>query len=558
MQINLRTLLLGCTLCLCTSGTPLATGQDIDSHLAGGEFSLAAQNVQHLPVIDRDSVLAQIATAQGSSGEVTAAGNTIDSIQDSTYRGGAIDDVGGNGGGSFADFQSLMDLIQTTVVPDTWEALGGPSTMAPYPQGVYVDATGTVRECETIASSDAVADLKSLLRKEIAAEPTAAAWRDPSTMRCISLKRLMNEWTRCRVQGVPLSEAMTHLGGLSRVQYIFREGNDIILAGPVGGIESRDGWFRDRESGLNPLRLDFFVTTLAAAMQRQPFGCTIDPTTEGLQRAAKVAQGVQSDQIPIGKAADRLIEGLGMQRVEVFGTAGDTAIGYLMVEADRHMKQLALGIEPMPRGAKSYMDVIDDTIEMGPPSELLLRLWFTSAPRAVRADQERSVIELAGQPIRLSGQNERALASGQRGNVTRDPRSETFVANFNENWHAIRTKYPIYASLESVYRAASVSQLLHRFADDEEQRALLQSLAASPTQSSYIMPTPRQVMSIAKLHTVRHQRKIYNVLMASGGVAVDPAQTLVRVNDYPTLSSLTKPSARQPVLRQRWWWNVQK
>jgi hypothetical protein len=558
MQINLQALLLGCTLCLCTPGTPLAVGQDIDSHLAGGEFSLAAQNVRHLPVTDRDCVLAQIATAQGSSGEVTAAGNTIDSIQNSTYRDGAIDDVGGNGGGSFADFQSLMDLIQTTVVPDTWEALGGPSTMAPYPQGVYVDAAGTVRECETIASSDAVADLKSLLRKEIAAEPTAAAWRDPSTMRCISLKRLMNEWTRCRVQGVPLSEAMTHLGGLSRVQYIFREGNDIILAGPVGGIESRDGWFRDRESGLNPLRLDFFVTTLAAAMQRQPFGCTIDPTTEGLQRAAKVAQSVQSDQIPIGQAADRLIEGLGMQRVEVFGTAGDTAIGYLMVEADRHMKQLALGIEPMPRGAKSYMDIIDDTIAMGPPSELLLRLWFTSAPRAVRADQDRTVFELAGQPIRLSGQNERALASGQRGNVTRDPRSETFVANFNENWHAIRAKYPIYASLESVYRAASVSQLLHRFATDEEQRALLQSLADSPTHSSYIMPTPRQVMSIAKLHTVRHQRKIYNVLMASGGVAVDPAQTLVRVNDYPTLSSLTKPSAKQPVLQQRWWWNVQR
>ncbi|MEM1067858.1 MAG: hypothetical protein AAGI63_03105, partial [Planctomycetota bacterium] len=31
-----------------------------------------------------------------------------------------------------SDFQSLMDLIQTSIVPDTWEALGGPSTMAPY------------------------------------------------------------------------------------------------------------------------------------------------------------------------------------------------------------------------------------------------------------------------------------------------------------------------------------------------------------------------------------------------------------------------------------------
>ncbi len=29
------------------------------------------------------------------------------------------------------DFQSVMNLIQTSIVPDTWEALGGPSTMAP-------------------------------------------------------------------------------------------------------------------------------------------------------------------------------------------------------------------------------------------------------------------------------------------------------------------------------------------------------------------------------------------------------------------------------------------
>lgn len=33
------------------------------------------------------------------------------------------------------DMQSLMDAIQTTIVPDTWEALGGPSTMCPITLG---------------------------------------------------------------------------------------------------------------------------------------------------------------------------------------------------------------------------------------------------------------------------------------------------------------------------------------------------------------------------------------------------------------------------------------
>ena len=65
---------------------------------------------------------------------------------------------------------------------------------------------------------------------------------------------------------------------------------------------------------------------------------------------------------------------LGMQQVQVFGTAGDTPIGYLMVEADRHMKQLALGKEPMPDGVKNYLDIITATIDRGPPNDLLLRL----------------------------------------------------------------------------------------------------------------------------------------------------------------------------------------
>ena len=43
---------------------------------------------------------------------------------------------GGAGGAAFADFTSLMDLIQTTIEPGVWEALGGTSTMREYPQNL--------------------------------------------------------------------------------------------------------------------------------------------------------------------------------------------------------------------------------------------------------------------------------------------------------------------------------------------------------------------------------------------------------------------------------------
>ena len=533
----------------------------VNRHLEAGEFSAARGVAQNFGGDQRDTVLAQIAAAQGSAGETTAASDTIRGIGSASSRHSAMEGATGGeaaaGGSSFADFDSLMELIQTTVVPDTWEALGGPSTMAPYPQGVYVDAHGTVLQCEEFAATDELANLKSLLAsRETAAPSDPATWRSPSRMRCVSLKRLLDEWTRSKVAGRPLSESMAHLAGLSRIQYLFIDSTDIVIAGPVGGIENFQGWYRDRTSGLSVLRLDFLATCLASTLRNEPFGCTIDPTTEGLQIAAQVAAHVQSDKIPIGKAAGAMVSALGMQRVEVFGTAGDTPIGYLMVEADRHMKQLALGIEPMPQGAKNYLNVIDATIDQGPPDQLLLRLWFTAKPRSVRADGDRKVFEIAGTPLQLSGQNERAMANGERGNVTRDFRTEAFVSEFNDKWVAIRSKYPVYAALESVYRSASIAELLRRFANETPQQSITQSLAAG-SEMSYLMPSPRQVESIAKLHHVRQGRQIHHVLIASGGVAVDAKGTLaMKLTDYPSLDSLSRPSESQPQVIQRWWWDM--
>lgn len=548
---------------ICILGFALVTNstsaQQLDRHLAGGEFAAAMRVADQLPASGRDAVLAQIASAQGSSGESMAAAGTIRGIGSMTSREEAIGGAGG--GGSFADFQSLMDLIQTTVVPDTWEALGGPSTMAPYPAGVYVDIEGTIRECETFSKSDAVADLRSLLSRPDAARSAEVplAWRQPSAMRCVSLRRLMDAMVRLRINATAMPDAMTYMAGISRVEYLFIDDDDIVIAGPVGGIDTVQGWYRDRTSGLNTLRLDFFLTCMQSALTKGPFGCTIDPTTEGLQRAAVVSAGVQSDKIPIGKAADEMTAALGMQRVEVFGTAGDTPLGYLMVEADRHMKQLALGIHPMPRGVRNYLDVIDASIDRGPPNELLLRLWFTSAPRAVRADHDRKIFEIAGTPIRLSGQNERAMASGQRGNVTEDFRTAAFVGEFNQNWNAIRTKYPIYSALESIYRSASVAELLRRFADTPRQLDLINAFAENASSLPRMEATPRQVLSIAKLHSVRHGRRVHHVLLASGGVAVDAQQTLTaKIDDYPSLDSMAKPASSQPNVIQRWWWDTEK
>lgn len=537
--------------------------EDLGGHLKGGEFVAAKRAARAVPAAERDAAMGQIALAQAYAGDVTSAAATARGIRDGGVRGQVIEGAsgaGGSGGAAFADFDSLMQLIQTTVVPDTWEALGGPSTMFPYVQGIMVKPSGTVQEIETPVRDDAAANLLAAL--QVAPAPTgdpgtADAWRAPSALRCVSLRRLLDEVTARRMQRTAADDAIRHLAGISEIEFVLITATDVVLAGPVGGIDASEGWYRDRQSGRSPIRLDSLAACLASAVARLPFGCTIDPSQEGLQRAASVAQQVQQDRMPIGLAVDELKQALGQQRVGVFGTPPDSSLAYLLVEADRHMKRLALGDEPMPNGVLNYLDFVDASIQHGPPDELLLRLWFTTQPVTVQVDSAGNVFRLSGRPIRLSGENELALASGERGRVTRDFRTERFVDEFNRHFSAIRDRYPVYAALEGVFRAAAASELIFRQADASLRRDLLQGLALTARETFAGYTAPKQIDSIALMHVVRHGRKRYHMLIASGGVAVDGSATLVnKIEPYPALDSMASVATERPKAIQRWWWDA--
>ena len=131
------------------------------------------------------------------------------------------------------------------------------------------------------------------------------------------------------------------------------------------------------------------------------------------------------------------------------------------------------------------------------------------------------------------------------------------MKNFNQHWTSIRQMYPVYGSLESVYHCASIAELLRRYAPENLKDGLLASLAMEATLTDQIMPAPRQVESIATMHTVRHGRTRHHILLASGGVAVDPKQTVpATIERYPSLASATDPKKQEPKLIQRWWWDM--
>jgi general secretion pathway protein D len=75
---------------------------------------------------------------------------------------------GGMGGAALADFQSLIDLIETTVAPDTWDTVGGPGSISPFPTNLSLVISQTQEVHEQI--SDLLEQLRRMQDLQVTVE----------------------------------------------------------------------------------------------------------------------------------------------------------------------------------------------------------------------------------------------------------------------------------------------------------------------------------------------------------------------------------------------------
>jgi len=531
----------------------------------------------------RDQALHQTANDQARRGDPLAALRTIANISHPQILAQAIVDIGATGGqtsqgdqrlpvqsggrGGGIDFGPLMSLIQTTIAPDTWEEAGGPSTISPYAAGIVVDPTGLVTDItQRHSDDDLLENIVVLLSRDdpeagkidAAKGAAVAAWRLPSALRCVSLRNLTREVARRRLMGEAVDEELRNTAGMSRVRYVVNdpENDDVILVGQVGGIESQQGWMRDQQTGAATIRIDFLAACLTSVLSGQPLGCTIDPTPQSLAAAAEASANIRSGKIATGIADEALRDALGDQVVRVFGLPGDTPLAYLMVEVDRHMKRLSLGVETMPQGVENYLDVVRRHIRKGPPDGQLLRLWFTASPLAVRVSATGDVFELGGRPMKLQSETQIAGAGGDRLASPPDFRLVEFVDGFNRNLDEVARKYPAYAALESVYHCAAVAELVRRSSAAPRLGEWLVPLLLDDP-SGGVLQTPRRVASIAVGHSIRQGSRQHFLVLASGGVMVRPEDTLqTNYEPYPVNDQVASQALGKRLDRTKWWWDV--
>lgn len=551
---------------------PANVGAQIKAHLAAGEFGPAQVLAQAAAdPIERNAFLRDIAVAQAQAGARSASLSTVQSISSDYSRSQAYNAVGnqlaGRGGATMADFDTLIDLITSTVQPTGWDDNGGAGAIDGFPGGVYVDPSGLLKKMTIDAGGRSLANV----HREAASVGGNTNVGKKSALRKVSLVRLEQQVQALRALGRGPDEAMSTLAGLQSISYVlvYPESGDIVLAGPAGDWKVND---EDRlvsaETGKPVLRLDDFVVVLRNAFSPDGrFGCSITPTQDNLAKTkAFLAESAKTPLKPGAAAREKWLRDLrntvGLQEIEVYGIDPRTRTARILVEADYRMKLVGMGLEEGVLGVTSYLSAVKLDKNGAPPPMDVLRWWFTLNYDAVNATQARNAFELRGQGVQVLSENELLTQRGERVHTGKsDELNGEFAHSFTKHFPELAAKYPIYAELKNIFDLALVAALLK--AEDLPNQVDWHMTHFSPSKQENAVPfevelgvAPSQVETVINHRLINGKQIVAGV---SGGVTVEPRKLIsassVRTGTFSSMKYHHDGSAPKNLPRNAWWWD---
>jgi hypothetical protein len=540
----------------------------LDAYLAAGEFAPAAQFARQATApAARDAWFARIAAAQAAAGARDAAVSMASEITDDRARSQALGGIAGQpisarGGNSLADFDSLISLITSTVNPTSWDAVGGPGSVVPFPSGVYVDPQGVMRPVMKTDASGQLAALRA-----------AGAWgrydgdaRRPSSLRIISLPRLEKQVQLRLASGRQPTEAMTYLAGLERIEYVlvYPASGDLVIAGPAGDWGPTLGnRVVSKTTGLPVVRLDDLVVVLRHMMSGADarFGCAITPTQDALARVQVFLGESKKQAISPGQRSawlERLRSQLGQQEIDVYGLDPRTRAARIMVEADHHMKLVGMGLADGVRGVRSYLDSIEVPPGAAPPPMGVLRWWFTLNYDAVFSTADRQAFALRGQGVQVLSENELLTRQGQRVHTGEsDDLNREFAQSFTANFEALVRKYPVYAELRNLFDLAVAASLIR---EEDLPGKVNWHMTCFGNPAMLAVELGRAATHVETVVNHRVVNRVHIVAGVSGGVRVDPSalvtSSAVRLDEDGRVAARHKAAAPKSLPSDAWWWDA--
>jgi hypothetical protein len=430
--------------------------------------------------------------------------------------------------------------------------------------GVAVDADGVLRRVT-------VEDPTGELARQRGQEALAKLDRDiarRSPLRKVSLTRLEKIASQRIAEGKEIDDAMRHLAGLTRLQYVFcyPESGDIVIAGPAEAWgEAPSGRMLGLESGRAVLELRDLAVALRAfppgANSKKPFiYCSIDPTAEGLARMGQFLKelGGRIDNPATNPGQDQFIaEGLrdrlGLQVITVGGVSPKTHFAQVLVEADYRMKLIGIGLERPPVRLTSY-------VERARPSQVasnaLQRWYFVPEYQCVRVSEDSLAMELVGEGVKLVGENEVVRKDGSRGAAARgNAASDAFVKAFTKVYPKLAEHAPVYAQLRNCIDLAIAAAFIQQQDYYDLAKWTPQLLTDEKSYPVETLNPPQQVESA--VNSMWRGNRLLTPI--GGGVqmrpteAIDPTNLLddqdSKVQEARTAIDLSKLGADQ------WWWD---
>ena len=557
-----------CLLFACRSAVWPTTRRQLEAYLrsgrvraglAGGQGPVRAGRTRSLARQDRPA----------SSGSRRSTGS-LSTLSESTAiwlvatRSVSLADrrAGAAGGAAMADFDTLIDLITSTIAPETWDEVGGAGAIEPFPTGVFVDAAGIMKRLGPPRDST----LLERRRHVAAADSGNRAVRKRRRLRKVSLVRLEKQLQVRQAFGEQPDRIHAIAGGhvsRSSTCLCIRRPGDIVLAGPAGDWRTdAEGRIVNIETGKPVLQLDDLVVVLrnaigsrASLAARSSRGRRTWPPPSRLSRRGS-DRSVKA--VPARRVADQLRPRWVKQDIKVWGIDPRTRAARVLVEADYRMKLVGMGLEEGTLGVASYLDEVKRAGD-DPPAMNVLRWWFTLNYSGIRATAARDAFQLMGPGVKVLSENELLTETGDRIHTGKsDELTGGFARSFTKHIDALAAKYPIYAELKNIFDLALVAGLL-RSHDLPAQVGWHMTYFADPEGYRVALgPQPKEVESVVNSVTFRKNRFFAGV---SGGVSVDTNALVhtqaVRADDYGLMDAARGSATPQVTTlpRDAWWWD---
>jgi hypothetical protein len=540
------------------------------ARLEAGEFGPAVDAAGSIDdLTQRVGYLKQIAAAQRDAGEFLAAEATARRIpipeQRARTRGEVIRQRGANGGGVQADFTSLMNLIQTTIQPDTWEDLSGPGSMMPYRTGVYVDPNGIMRQ---LTKEETTGSLESLGRRARTADLNEDMAR-ASGLRLVSLNRLEQAVGERIFAGRPVLETMRQLAGLTQIRHVFvyPDDHEIVIAGPAEGWKyDESGRSVGRESGHPMLHLDDLVVVLRtfAPGGQGEFGCSIN-TREANLKAVKEFVEASNSAGPLAPGQlsrwlKELHDRLGLQDVVVTGVPANTRVAQVLVEADYRMKLIGVAKLDTGKLIPSYFDLLKAAGQTkGAPMEAL-RWWLTMKYAAIAHNTDRNYFEIQGSSVLVQSENQFVNSQGQHVPTgASEPVNLRFAQNFTQKYNELAQRDLVFADMRNIFDMALVAALCRQEYLHEKAGWNLGVFAPAGAYQPAAVQAPTVVESVMNHRVYNGGKDI--VVQVAGGVQADVAamaRDAKLAKEDATLDQVGQRGKNPELPEGRWWWDARE